>query len=230
MKKLIFTLLIIPALFISCASDDVEDYDSEYDYTNDEIILSQPEMNEDFIGDFDVFRIDDLMFLQKSKKTVKAKEVNGVYLVPRTNSVELHFRDGINSVVIILNKDNRNKILEACQTFLTQYDEKTLPHHKVNSKTAYFKSRCSFWFGVITPTNGCHKNDFYANVEFIDKRPYLLLHFLPSRCDDEVSSNIFTPKTSLYMSPSQIKDFMSLMDQENLNKKVEGLKQKAYTY
>lgn len=230
MKKLLITLSAVCILFSSCASNDVENYDDEYDYNENEVILNQPEMTQNFIGDFNTFRIDDLMFLQKSNNTVKAKEINGVYLVPRTNSIELHFRDGMNSVVIILDKESREKVLESCQTFLTQYDEKTLPHHKVNSKTAYFNSKCSVWFGLITPSYGCHKNDFYANVEFIDKRPYLLLHFLPTRCDDEVNSSTFTPKISLYMSPSQIREFMELMNQENLNKLVENLKTKAYNY
>lgn len=234
MKK-IFTigLSLLSLILFSCKSNKVEDYNYENDnYENDnygaETVIEHPEITDDFIGDFGIIELDDMMFLEKSKGTVKPKEMKSIYLVPRTNSVEFHFRDNINYVCFILNKAERDKIFEACETFLKQYEERTVPHHKVNSKTAYVNSKCSVWFGLLTPTTGCEENDYYVNCEFINKQPYLLLHFLPSRCKDV--KDTFTPKISLYMSPSQIREFMALLNQDVLNEKVKGLKEKAYTY
>ena len=231
MKKLINLILIFCAInLISCASNQVqnseEDYSEEYDYSIEKDI-EQPQTTDNFLGDFDPIEMPPLMFLTKSRSKVNPKEVKNVHLIPRTNNVELRFRNGANDITIILDSAERNKIFEACETFLQQYEDKTIPHHKVNNKTAYFNSKCSLWYGVITGGNGCTKNDYYVNCEFIDKRPYLLLKCQPTRCDDEKS---FTPKVSLYMSPTQIKTFMEVMKQETLNELLTNLKEKAYTY
>lgn len=228
MKKIKYAFLLVPFIFCACASNKVEDYDYTEDKYGDEAIIEQPEITDTFIGDFNIVKLDDMMFLQKSNGNVKPKEINTIYLVPRTNNVEFHFRDNINNLCIILDKAERDKIFAACETFLQQYEERTVPHQKVNAKTAYVNSQCSVWFGLLTPSTGCEKNDYYVNCEFINKQPYLLLHFVPSRCKDV--EDTFTPKISLYMSPSQIREFMTLLDQERLNSLVSGLKDKAYTY
>lgn len=232
MKKYLITLLIFTFLFISCASKS-ENYSSEYTYSEDnydyteesEILI--PETTENFLGDFSPIQIDELMFLQKTRKTLKPKQINMVYLVPKTNSIEIKFREELNSIIISLNKIEREKILDVCKLFIEQYEAKTLPHHKVNSKTAYLNSKTPMWFGVLTATTECSKADYYMNCEFIEKRPYLLLKFIPTRCDDGTN---FSPKFSLYMSPTQVKTFINQMDQNTLNAYVQELNEKAYTY
>ena len=87
-------------------------------------------------------------------------------------------------------------------------------------------SKCSLWFGVSGPTMGSEKNDYYINCEFIDKTPYLLIHFSSSR----TTTNEFTPKVSIYMSPTQIRTFLEEIKQENLEALVKTLEEKAYTY
>lgn len=230
-KSIFFTAIITTLLCFSCASNKVED-DYSYDYADGSyengVMPDAPKVTEDFLGDFDVIELESLMFLQKSNGNVKPKEINKVYLVPRSNNVEFHFRDAVNSCCFILSYAERQKILNACQTFLDQFEQKTLPHHKINSKTAYVASKCSLWFGLMSPASGSEQNDYFVNCEFINKQPFLLLQFLPTRC--EKSSNAFTPKISLYMSPTQIKAFMETLKQENLNAKVEELNKKAYTY
>lgn len=230
MKKIIITAMVLCSILLfSCAStgsQEEETYDYDDDYST-EVIQPQTEVSDSFIGDFDAFQIDKLMFLQRSNNTVKPKEINTVYLVPRTNTVEFHFRDNINTIVVILDKAERDKILETCEYFLKQYDEKTLPHQKINEKTAYFTSTCEMYFGVLSAATKCSKTAYYMNCEFIDKRPYLLLKFQPTRCDE---ADAYTPKISLYMSPSQIREFMNVMNQENLNNQVMSLNEKAYVY
>lgn len=229
MKKTILIFLSIFLIF-SCASNKNESYNEDFydDDYGETPIIEQPEVTESFLGDFNIIELDDLMFLQKSKGAVKPKEIKTIYLVPRTNSVEFHFRDNINYVCLILNKAERDKIFTACETFLEQYESRTVPHQKVNSKTAYVSSKCSLWFGVLTPSTGCESNDYYVNCEFINKQPYLLIQFLASRCEEP--KDTFTPNVSLYMSPSQIREFMEVLKQENLEEKVKGLKEKAYSY
>lgn len=229
MKK-ILTIGIILTLLISCASNNINDYSEDYEteYPDFAEAIIKPEITEDFLGDFDPIEMENLIFLKKTNSTLSPKEINSIYLIPRTNTVELTFRDSVNTITVILNKTEREKIISACNTFLQQYDEKTLPHHKINSKTAYITSQCSLWFGVLSRSTGTSKNDYYINCEFIDKRPYLLLHFIPSRCENK--TDVFTPKVSLYLSPTQVKDFIAQISQENLNILINELENKAYTY
>lgn len=233
MMKKLFAVLFA-ALFVfsftSCASkDDEEDYD--YDYTEDESLYINdiaPVSTDDFLADIGPVDLDPVYFLRKKGKKVVPREVTKIALVPRTNAVEMHFRDGPNEVAIILRKGERDTILAACNTFLQQYEAKTLPHTKINRKNAYFNSRCSLWYGVLSPSNGCEKNRYYMICEFINKKPYLLMRFVPT--ENTAGMQDFTPKISLYMSPSQIRDFVEAMDQKHLESLIEESKQKAYTY
>ena len=237
MKKTILPLLILSAIFVSCASTKTADtaysYDDD-DYYEDDLedidyssIIDIPVSTDDYMGDFDPIQLEPVMILKKSGKKLSPKELRNFYLVPRSNSVELTFRDTANEVCIIFSKAERDKILDTCQTFLNQYDEKTLPHHKINSKTAYFNSKCGLWYGVLNSSTSCSANDYYLNCEFIDKRPYLLFHFTPTRCD---KVDAYTPKVNFYMSPSQIRDFMEIIKQENLEALLTEKRERAYTY
>lgn len=243
MKKTLIKTIILCALsmplIMSCASnkksskadysyDDGNDYleeESEDEYS--EIPIEVRPVSDDYLGDFDPIQLQSLMVLRKSGKKLNPKEYQKFYLVPRSNSVELTFRDVANEVSVIWSKPERDKIIEACNTFLKQYEEKTVPHQKVNSKTAYFKSKCSVWFGVLNADNGCSKNDYFVNCEFIDKRPYLVFKFIPTRCD---KVDAFTPKFALYMSPSQIREFLEVINQENLEALLKEKRERAYTY
>lgn len=227
----VLTALAISFMVISCASKGTEDYDYSYDYTEDESIYindTEPVSTDDYLANLDPVELESLYFLHKSGKKVTPKQVKRVYLVPRTNIVEIHLHDGVNNLVIIWRKAERDKIIEACKTFLQQYDEKTLPHTKITMKNAYFNSRCSLWYGVLTPSTGCEKNRYYMICEFINKKPYLLLRFAPTESTSD--PGLFSPKVSLYMSPSQIRDFLEVIDQENLEASIKESKEKAYTY
>ena len=234
MKKTtaIIAATLISFLVISCASKDDSDYDYTYDYTVDEesyINDVEPVATENFLANIEPIELESLFFLKKSGKKVKPREVTKVGLIPRTNAVEFHFRDGSNDIAVIWRKAERDKILEACNTFLQQYEGKTVPHVKINKKNAYFVSKCSLWFGLLSPVMGCEKNVYYVIPEFIDKKPYLLIRFVPTETTSE-NSNTYTPKVSLYMSPSQIRDFVEVMNQEKLEASIQEKKKKAYTY
>lgn len=235
-NKLITFCAFAVFLFNSCASTKQnseysnESYDAEYDDVSEDTIgtLRKPEATDDFLADLNPIQIENVIMLVKSGKSVKPKEITKTYLIPTNNTVELHFRDTINAVCVILNKKERENIISACKQFLQEYDQKTLKHQKVNSKTAYFKSTCSLYYGLTNAITGNDNIEYFVNYEFIDKRPYLLLYFIPSRVTNETET--FTPKIQLYMSPSQIRDFIQQMDQKNLETYLTETIKKAYTY
>ncbi len=239
MKKLTKSLFCAACAlaFISCASKSSDSYDysydDSYDYTLDESELinfdNEQETDENFLADIGPVELAPLYFLKKSGNSLKPMEVRKVALVPRTNAVEFHFRDGANEIAVILRKAERDKILDACNKFLEKYESKTLEHMKVSNKTSYFKSKCSLWYGLMSPNIGCEANEYFISHEFINKRPYLLIRFLPTRTTSDHGKS-FTPKISLYMSPSQIRDFIEQIDQEKLKQSIEENRKKAYTY
>ena len=149
--------------------------------------------------------------------------------MPRENTIEIHFRTTVNSVCIILNQKEREKLRDSIQLFLSQYESKTLPRHKTNAKTSYYKSKCGYYYGVLEATVGTDNNDYWTNCAIIEKRAYFLLHMVPTRSTGK-NNKSFTPKLNLYFSPSQLKDFLEILDQEYLNYEVEELRKKAYTY
>ena len=75
-------------------------------------VLSFPMVEYNDAGDFDPIEMPPLMFLTKSRSKVNPKEVKNVHLIPRTNNVELRFRNGANDITIILDSAERNKIFE----------------------------------------------------------------------------------------------------------------------
>ncbi len=227
------TVLLILST-VSCASKSQE---YEYDEDADEIIFADkeaehpafiaPAMTDEYLGDFDPIILKNTMSLKKSGKKMKPKELTATYLVPRTNNIEVHFRTTVNKVCFIMNKEERSKLKEAAEQFINEYDTKTIERHKVNSKTAYYNSRCSFWFGLSALSNGSSKCDYWTNSEIVNKHAYFVIHFTPSRTDD---GKELTPKVRMYFSPSQLKDFIEILDQEYLNSQVKELREKAYKY
>lgn len=217
---------------ISCASKT-----KEYVYEDEDIVYADrekenpafvaPAMTDEYLGDFDPILLKNTMSLYKSGKKMKPKELTKSYIVPRTNNLEVHFRTTVNKVCFIMNKDERALLKEAAEKFLNEYETKTIERHKPNKKNSYYTSRCSFWFGLSGLTNGSSICDYWTNAEIIDKHAYFLIHFTPSRTED---GKELTPKVNMYFSPTQLRDFMELLDQEYLNSAVKELRAKAYTY
>ena len=217
---------------ISCQTNK-----EEYVYEDDDIIFADreednpafvaPAITDDYLGDFDPILLKSTVALTKSGKKMKPKTLSKSYIVPRSNNLEIHFHQGPNKICVIFNKAERDKFKEAAELFLEQYDTKTIERHKPNKKNAYYRSRCSLWYGLTALTYGTGKNDYWTNCNIIDKHAYFMIHFIPSHNDN---GKDVTPKFDLYFSPTQLRDFLELMDQEYLNSQVQELREKAYTY
>ncbi len=233
MKNKLFLVLLITAFaFISCSSNKLDVEDDEIYYEGDEgftNVIEAEEIKEDFLGDFNPVQLESLMVLVKNLNKLNPREITNINLVPRKNTIEMTFRYGPNVTTLILNQAERNKITEAAKLFLSQYEEKTLPRHKVSKDTAYFTSKCTLYWGVAGTNNGSRNNAYYANVEIFQKHAYFILHFMPSR-NEEGQEDSFTPKTRLYLSPSQVRELIARFDQEYLNAQVKYLEKKAYVY
>ena len=190
--------------------------------------LNAPEMTDTYLGDFNAVSLKETICLMKVSKKMKPKELSKTFLIPRTNKIEIHFRDAANQVCIILDKAERDRITEAANQFLNEYESKTLHRDKVNRKSAYYVSKTAgVYFGISGYSNGTDHCEYYTNSEIFDKHAYFLLNFIASRTEQ---GSGFTPKIKLYFSPTQLKDFLEILDQNYLNSQVEDLRKRAYTY
>ena len=190
--------------------------------------VKAPEMTDTFLGDFNAISLKETICLMKSGKKMRPKELSKTFLIPRSNKIEIHFRDVANQVCIILDKAERDKITEAANQFLQEYETKTLHRDKVNRKSAYYVSKnAGVYFGISGYSNGTDHCEYYTNSEIFDKHAYFLINFISSRTEQ---GSGFTPKTKLYFSPTQLRDFLEILDQSYLNSQVEDLRKRAYTY
>lgn len=235
-KTLFFAAAFAAILFTSCASKNAED--DEIYYEGEDGFLAEikaPEVTENFLGDFDAILLEESMVLVKNFGKLKPKQLRANYLVPRKNTVEINFHYGANMVGIVMNQKEREAFIDCAERFFAEYEAKELHKHKVNKKTAYYNSTMPLYWGVASRNLGSQKTKYFLNYEIIDKRAYFLIHFIPTNNDygkgngkDSVSSA--TPKITLYLSPTQLHEFVDLLDQENLLSAIKNLKQKAYTY
>ena len=242
----VLTIGLIAFTAVSCAStkktSKAANYEQDYedglyldpaeegvvsDETYEEAATNAPEMTDTFLGDFSPILLKETICLFKNGKNMKPKELSKTYLVPRNNNVEFHYRDLVNEVCIILNKAERDKLLSAANQFLEEYESKTISRGKVNRKSAYYVSKTPVYFGITGYSNGTDTCDYYTNSEIFNKHAYFLINFTPTRAS---TGSGFTPKERLYFSPTQLRDFIEILQQDYLNEQVSGLRKKAYTY
>ncbi len=240
----VLALGLIAFMAVSCASTSksskAESYEQDYEdglydagsedqegEEEDAVADAAPEMTETFLGDFNPILVKETICLLKNGKKMRPKELSKTYLIPTNNNLEIHFRDIANQICIMLPQAEREKLVAAANQFLQEYETKTLSRGKVNRKTAYYVSKTPVYFGISGYSNGTDTCEYYANSEIFNKHAYFLLNFVPSRC---TSGSGFTPSEKLYFSPTQLKDFIEILDQEYLNSQVKELRQKAYSY
>ena len=215
---------------MSCASKQTSyEYDDEdiYDLSENEELVEAPVITDDFLGDLDPLLVKNTMVLTKSSKGMKPLELSNTYLFPRYNTLDFTFRYGVNNINFTLNKKERSKLAATMEQFLADYEAKVLPRHKVKAKNAYYNSTCQLRFGVVSLNYVADDCKYWTNCEIIDKHAYFLLHF--SRTETR-NGEEYTPQVNLYLSPSQIRDFLEILDQDYLNEQVKELREKAYTY
>ena len=216
----------------SCASKQTAyKYDDEdvdiYNLSENEKLVEAPVISDDFLGDLDPLLVKNTMVLTKSSKGMKPLELSKTYLFPRYNTLDFTFRYGVNNINFTLNKNERSKLAATMEQFLAEYEAKVLPRHKVKSKNAYYNSTCPLRFGVASLNYVADDCKYWTNCQIIDKHAYFLIHF--SRTETR-NSKEYTPQVNLYLSPSQIRDFLEILDQDYLTSQVQVLREKAYTY
>ena len=158
----------------------------------------------------------------------KPKEIE-LYFVPRTNRVEMYFRDLQNRVCIILTPEHRKMMTDAALQFMAEQEAGNMPDRKANSKNYYSQSVCTVGWGVTGIARTTNKSKLQFNYEYFnDKRPYFLIKALPA--PDREEPDVYSPTIEVYFSPAQLEAIYELLNQEALQALVDELDEKAYAY
>ncbi|NLD48040.1 MAG: hypothetical protein GX660_12745 [Clostridiaceae bacterium] len=181
---------------------------------------------DNFLGDFNPIQLENLMVLNNALSGLKPVEVR-TYLVPRTNTVELYFRIFANEIALVLDKKTRDLIRASAEEYLSLYEKNSLTDQKPSKKNAFDKGLMSIGWGVLNPVRYTTA-PFWTNYEFLEERPYFLLHVNPTPDSDDASA--YSPVVDLYLSPAQVREFLDLTDQARLESIVADYNLRAYTF
>ena len=180
------------------------------------------------LGDFDPIQMDEIFAMTLSFGKLKVKQITKFYLVPRSNTVEIYYRAGANSLCMIFNQQAREGIIKAAQTFLEKQETQTLVDEKPATANSFYSGLCDVWWGVASPSNGSKNAKFHTNCKFIDGLPYFVIRF--ASAPSTTAQSAYSPYEELYFSPAQSREFCAQLDQENLQALADEVAVKAYAY
>lgn len=212
MRKIFSALFLVSLAFVffSCTS------------------TKEPEVDPNFLGDYEPIQLENAMGWVTLFGKEKPKEIE-LHFIPRTNRVEMYFRDLQNRVCIILTPEHRQMMTEAALQFLSEQETGNMPDRKANSKNFYFQSVATVGWGVTGIARVAEKAKLQFNYEYFrDKRPYFLLKTLPAPDRDE--PDVYSPTIEVYFSPAQLEALYEILNQDALQALVDELNEKAYAY
>lgn len=180
------------------------------------------------IADIDAISLGEMSFYGKSMGKLKQHTFSKVFVEPRYNTVELHYRDGMNTQMVILNQGARVAIVDSVKTFVQQWDDHTLQNVKATAKNAYSHGVMDYSFGIVSPSYKLKDIPFYMNCIFMEGQPYLVLR-IPSQKVKGVES-LYSPYTEVYFSRTQAETLAERIDQAYLERLVQDLVQEKYSY
>ena len=201
MKKTILTILALSLLVISlssCASKD----------------KPPRERDETYIADIDMFTVETF-YLYGSFGKGKPKVHDFTFIFsPRTNYIYVRGRIGIDQIEAGFSYNERQKILEAKDKYLLEYETKNLTTQKPSKKNAYSLGDVPVRWGVAGLTHSADTT-YMTNVEYIlEGKPYFRIQLQQAKEDD--GSGNSSPRVMVYISPSQWEKIIEACNQERL--------------
>lgn len=201
MKKniiLLSTFLIIGFLFCSCASKN----------------KPPRERDETYIADLNWFTVDTFhLYSSFGKGQPKVHDFTFIF-APRTNNIYVRGKIGIDQVEAVFSYNERQKLLEAKDKYLLEYETKNLTTQKPSKKNAYSIGDVPFRWGAAGLTHST-ETIYITNVEYIlDGKPYFRILFQQAKEDD--GSGNSSPRVMVYISPSQWEKIIEVCNQERL--------------
>ncbi|MBR6341417.1 MAG: hypothetical protein IKR64_05920 [Treponema sp.] len=198
--KFILLLFILILLFTlsSCASKE----------------KAPRERDETFIADIDQFVVETYpLYASFSMNNPKIYEFNFIFS-PRNNYLFIRGRIGIDQVEAGFSYNERQKLIQAKNLYLKDYETNSFTKEKPSKKNAYSTGHVFFRWGSAGLTHSAN-TPYITNVQFIrDGKPYFRLLFEQTKEDDD--SGNYSPRINVYISPAQWDQILAACNQEHL--------------
>ena len=211
-KNSIFCLLIIFCLFLSaCASNK-----------------PPRERSDDYIADVNIFEVGTV-HLYTTINFSKPK-ISDFYVTfsPRTNTLFVKARIGIDVVRLGFSYEERKSINEAFNQYLEAYEQHNIPNVKPNKKNALSKGEIYVGWGGLGTAH--HVNTTYrTNTQYLEKtKPYFKITL--DTLEEEKGSQIYSPAACIYISPKQWETIVELCNQEKLEQMTDDILDQANAF
>lgn len=181
-----------------------------------------------FIGDFDPIQLETVITRTIMFGKEKPVELE-LYFIPRTNIVEMYYRDFANKICLMMTPEQRRLLRLAAADFSLKAEAGVLENRKPTSKNAYSETNASVAWGVTGVARVSEKAKLQLNYEYLsDGRPYFTVKLVPG--PDKNDSTVYSPSSTLYMSPTQVQTLCEVIDQDVLQAMVDDLNARANEY
>ena len=173
------------------------------------------ERDETFIADISPFEVGTF-HLYASFGYTKPKICDfSVIFYPRSNTVYIKGRVGMDIIQVGFSQSERSSLAAAKDKYIEAYTSGTITNEKPTKKNAISTGKVPFYWGALG--SGYQAEVTYlTNVEYIlDNKPYFRIQFQATKGigpDEQYSS----PKTNIYISPSQWETIVEACNQERL--------------
>ena len=183
-----------------------------------------PKNDPNFLGDFSPVELGTVIggTVKRTKEEIKPTEFKFTFF-PRTNIVSIQHRFMVDKVEIFLDRENREMLLNAMQSYIDSYNNKTLSPSDANKNAFFGKTKVLMSWGLFG--SGAHeaKPSLRAEYQLLsENRPYFILANATTTAIG-AKDNSNCPALRLAFSPAQCEDFMELLKQDNLLKIVEDM-------
>lgn len=200
MKKIaIFTsLIILTILLSSCASKEIE----------------HRERSDEFIADINPFEIGVFhLYTTVNLKKPKVSDLT-VTFAPRTNTIFVYGRVGLDVIRVGFPYDERLSINKAREEYLEQYTNSTIPNIRPNKKNAYSKGQAKIEWGLAGASHEVYTT-YMTNAQYLElNKPYFRIYF--DSKEEAGKEQVYSPRLSIYISPAQWEQILEACNQDRL--------------
>lgn len=190
---------------------------------------SEPvEQKYDFVADIDSFDIGSFNLLVSHNLT--DEKITEIFLSfsPRTNCIIGKARIGANLVSFTFDYEQRIKMLDAVNQYKYEFENGKLTNRKPTKKNAYFIDKSFVSWGMLGYGHDV-TTEFFTNVEFLEPtKPYFKIQFLSQ--EEPGYDDVYSPRFSIFISPSQWDKIIQACNQEDLEKKSTQVVDEAYEF
>lgn len=220
MRKNIIRLAVLCAVFaiiLACAGCTTT--------SKGETTIREPDEN--FLGDFKPFQLDNCMAVTKSLSgTIIPKEME-MYFAPRQNTVEAYFSYGMDKIAVVFTLEERVAFKEGIMAYMEAYNAGNLPERAPDRKNYFTRTPVTVAWGVMGLS---YSADTYVriNYEYLERgKPYFVATFESANAKKDDTAS---PKMDIYFTPSQLEALLETIDQDEFQARVDELNRQAYEW